>query len=424
MLAAGLARAGIFYGWAVVAVAFFVSISMTGVMGLPGALMLPLEREFGWSAADVSNALAVRILLYGLIAPFAAALIERHGVKRMALIAISTVAVSLLLALSMSSYWQMMALFGLTLGVGTGVTALAMSAIIATRWFTESRGLVLGMLTASYATGQLVFLPFAAYLESRWGWRVALLPSVGALTLAGVLVALFMVERPGDLGLNPYGESGPISPPPATRPALGSAFRILAEVSPNPVFWVLAGTFFVCGLSTNGLIQTHFISLCADYGVASVTAASLLALIGVADFFGTLGSGWLSDRFDNRALLFVYYGLRGLSLLYLPYSSFSLYALSIFSVIYGLDWVATVPPTAKLTAEAFGRERTGIVFGWIFASHMVGAAFAAALGGFSRTAWQTYMPAVYLGGFACLIAALSVWLIERRPRRVVAQPAE
>jgi len=419
-----LAASGIHYGWVIVAVTFVVNISMTGIMGLPGALILPFEREFGWSASDISNALAVRILLYGLIAPFAAAFIERYGVRRMALGAVALVASMLLLAQGMSSYWQLMSLFGIGLGLGTGITALSMSAIVATRWFTARRGLVLGMLTASTATGQLLFLPFAAWLESHWGWRSALLPSVGALGFAALLVALFTAERPGELGLNAYGETGPIPPVSTARPGFGAPFRVLAEVSGSLTFWVLVFTFFVCGLSTNGLVQTHFISLCADYGVPAVTAASMLALIGVCDFFGTIGSGWLSDRYDNRALLFVYYGLRGLSLLYLPFSSFSLYALSIFSVFYGLDWVATVPPTVRLTANSFGRERTGVVFGWVFASHMVGAAFAAALGGFARTQWQTYLPAFYLGGFACLFAALSVWLINRRRETLALQPAE
>ena len=190
-----------------------------------------------------------------------------------------------------------------------------------------------------------------------------------------------------------------------------------------PVFWILAATFFVCGLSTNGLVQTHFISLCADYGVASVTAASMLALIGACDFFGTIGSGWLSDRYDNRLLLCVYYGLRGLSLLYLTMSSFSVYGLSLFSIFYGLDWVATVPPTVRLSANAFGRERAGVAFGWIFTAHMLGASFAAYAGGFARTAWATYLPAFYLGGLACLFAAAIIWLIDRRPAPAVVAPA-
>ena len=409
-----LAARGIFYGWVVVAATFLVSVSTAGVMGLPGALMLPLEREFGWSASDVSGALAVRILLYGLMAPFSAALMERFGLKRVVLAAVLTIAGTLLLSMVMTQYWQMAALFGVALGLGTGLTALVMSAIISTRWFTARRGLVIGLLTASNATGQLAFLPLAAWIESRYGWRMALTPSLIALGLAATMAMLFLVERPADIGLAPYGETK-IAPPPAHKPTLGMAFRILREVAPMPAFWILAGTFFVCGLSTNGLVQTHFISLCADNGVASVTAASMLALIGFCDFFGTVGSGWLSDRYDNRALLFVYYGLRGLSLLYLPNSGYSIIALSGFSVFYGLDWVATVPPTARLSAEAFGRERSGVAFGWIFASHMIGGAFAAFLGGFTRTVFQTYLPAFYLAGVTCLIAALVVWLIERRP---------
>ncbi len=410
-----LAARGIYYGWVVVAAAFLVSVSTAGVMGLPGALMLPLEHEFGWSATEVSNALAIRILLYGLMAPFSAALMERFGLKRVVIAAVFTIGAMLIIGMGMKSLWQLTLLFGFGLGIGTGLTALVMSAIISTRWFTARRGLVIGMLTASNATGQLAFLPLAAWLESRYGWRVALIPSLIALAIAGVMAVLFLVERPYDLGLVPYGEAGRPQPPPTTKPALSSAFRVLGEISPNPAFWVLAATFFVCGLSTNGLVQTHFISLCADNGVASVTAASMLALIGICDFFGTIGSGWLSDRYDNRALLFVYYGLRGLSLLYLPSSGYSIVALSAFSVFYGLDWVATVPPTARLSAQIFGRERTGVAFGWIFASHMVGAAFAAFLGGFSRTVWQTYLPAFYLGGFACLFAALIIWTIQRKP---------
>jgi predicted MFS family arabinose efflux permease len=409
-----LAAHGVHYGWVVVAAAFVVSVSTAGVMGLPGALMLPLEREFGWSATDVSNALAIRILLYGLMAPFSAALMERFGVKRVVVAAVVTIGAMLLLSMGLSSLWQLTALFGVGLGIGTGLTAVVFSAIISTRWFTARRGLVIGLLTASNATGQLAFLPLAAWLESRYGWRIALLPSLFGLALAAAMAILFLVDRPYDLGLVPYGETGKPVPPSNVRPALSSSLRVLGQVAPMPAFWVLAGTFFVCGLSTNGLVQTHFISLCADNGVASVTAASMLALIGFCDFFGTIGSGWLSDRYDNRALLFVYYGLRGLSLLYLPSSGYSIIALSAFSVFYGLDWVATVPPTARLSAEIFGRERTGVVFGWIFASHMIGAAFAAFLGGFARTVWHTYLPAFYLGGIACLVAALAIWLIDRK----------
>ena len=401
---------GVHYGWVVVATTFLVALTTAGAMGLPGALLRPLEQEFHWSAADISSALAMRIFLYGLIAPFAAALIERYGLKRVILSAIAMIAVGLTGALFMTSLWQLFVLWGVVVGVGTGLTALVMAAIVSTRWFIERRGLVLGLLGASSATGQLAFLPLAAAIQTHWGWRYAVVPTLVGLALAAVAVVLFMVDRPADLGLPAYGAHH-VEPAPATRPTLGAALRVLGEVAPHPTFWILCGTFFICGLSTNGLIQTHFIAYCGDLGVAAVTAASVLALMGLFDFVGTIGSGWLSDRIDNRALLFMYYGLRGLSLIYLPASSFSYESLGLFAAFYGLDWIATVPPTVRLTAQTFGANRAGVAFGWIFAAHQMGAAAAAYGGGLSRTLLGTYTPAFYIGGGACIVAALAIWLI-------------
>jgi len=426
MFAAALSRRlserGVHYGWIVVATTFVVLLTTAGAMGIPGALLRPLQREFGWSEAEISSALALRILLFGLIAPFAAALIERYGLKRIILGAIAMIVAGLIGALFMTRLWQLVLLWGVVVGVGTGVTAMVMGAIVSTRWFVERRGLVLGLLGASSATGQLCFLPLAASLESHWGWRWALAPTLVMLALTALGVFLFMVDRPSDLGLPAYGGKS-IEPAPATAPAFGAAFRVLGEVAPNPTFWILAGTFFVCGLSTNGLIQTHFISFCGDYGVAAVTAASVLAVMGVFDLVGTIGSGWLSDRVDNRVLLFAYYGLRGLSLLYLPGSSLSFASLSLFSVFYGLDWIATVPPTVRLTAATFGASRAGVAFGWIFAAHMIGASVAAFGGGLSRTWLGVYSPAFYVAGAACVVAALSIWLISAPKREAELAPA-
>ncbi|HEX3862054.1 MAG TPA: MFS transporter [Stellaceae bacterium] len=407
-LAGLLARRGIHYAWVVAAVTFLVALTTAGAVGIPSALILPLGREFGWDTAQISSALAIRLLLFGLMAPFAAALIERYGVRRMVLMAITMIVIGLGGALVMNRVWQLIVAWGIIVGIGTGMTALVLSAIVANRWFAARRGLVLGVLTASSATGQLVFLPLAASIAEHWGWRGALLPSMGALVLGGVLVALFLRDRPADLGLSPYGASE-IVPAPSGAPsgaAIGRAFVVLREASVSPIFWILAGTFMICGLSTSGLIQTHFISLCVDYGMAPVAAASVLAMMGFFDIFGTIGSGWLSDRYDPRKLLFWYYGLRGLSLLYLPYSSFSVYGLSLFAMFYGLDWIATVPPTVKLAANAFGRERASIIFGWIFAVHQLGGAAAAYGAGLSRTLASTYLPAFFVAGAACLLAAL------------------
>jgi sugar phosphate permease len=307
------------------------------------------------------------------------------------------------------------ALWGVVIGVGTGLTAMVLGAIVSARWFTERRGLVLGVLAAATATGQLIFLPLAAWLIGHYGWRFALIPSAAAIGLAAILIVLFMRDRPSDVGLRPYGETGPVvAPPPAsTQGAITRAFGTLGDVSGVPAFWILAGSFLICGLSTNGLIQTHFISFCADYGLPAVMAASALALMGFFDFFGTIGSGYLSDRFDNRKLLFWYYGLRGLSLLWLPSSGFSFYGLSLFALFYGLDWIATVPPTVKLTGQVFGREKAGLVFGWIFASHQIGAAIAALGAGLTRTYLQTYVPAFWVAGGACLVAAALVMTVQK-----------
>ena len=417
ILAARLARSGIHYGWVIVAITFVVALTTAGAIGLPGALILPLSKEFGWDVSQISGALALRIVLFGLMAPFTAALIERYGVKRIIGAAITLIIGGLLLALFMSRPWQLFLYWGIIVGFGTGMTALVMSAIVSARWFSERRGLVVGMLTAANATGQLAFLPLAAWLVEHWGWRYALAPSIGGLLVAGTLVALFMVEFPADIGLAPYGD--PVGTPPPVRattpPSLMRAFTVLRDVSGNPVFWILFATFFICGLSTNGLIQTHFISFCADYGMDEVSAASTLAMMGVFDLVGTIASGWLSDRYDNRALLFMYYGLRGISLLFLPFSTFSFYGLSLFAVFYGLDWIATVPPTVRLSAQHFGKERASIAFGWIYAGHMLGAGAAALGGGLARSAWHTYLPAFYVGGVTCLIAAGIIWFIGARP---------
>ena len=417
-IAAMLARRGVHYGWIVIATMFFSSLVMSGAVGLPGAFIIPLNKEFGWDTAQISSALAIRFFLFGLMGPFSAALIERYGVRTIVFVAQSLVLVGLAGSLVMTSAWQLFVYWGLLIGVGTGLTAMVLGAIVSTRWFTERRGLVVGVLTAAVATGQLVFLPLASWLVEQYGWRVALAPSVLAIGAAALAIFLFIVDRPSDVGLLPYGETGdaPVAAAAAPAPAgnaVARAFGILREAAAVPAFWILAGSFFICGLSTNGLIQTHFIPMCVDYGMTAVLAASALAMMGIFDFFGTIGSGYLSDRIDSRKLLFWYYGLRGLSLLWLPSSTFTIFGLSIFAVFYGLDWIATVPPTVKLTGQTFGREKAGLVFGWIFASHQLGAAAAAFGGGLSRTWLLTYAPAFYVAGAACLLAAVLSLMVGR-----------
>ena len=418
-----LARRHIHYAWIVAAATFLTMLVTSAALGLPGALLQPLHQELGWSTEDISSALALRFVLFGLLGPFAAIFMSRFGVRAVVCTALTMVAGGLALATLATELWQLFLLWGVVLGVGSGMTALVLGAVVASRWFTHRRGLVIGLLTASSATGQLLFLPFAAWLIEHAGWRMAVTPVFVACSVVGVLAWMFLRNHPQDIGLVSYGEPMPerIAPPPVP-PALSLAtpFAILRDASRNRTFWVLFATFFVCGLSTNGLVQTHFISLCGDFGMGPVPAASVLAMIGAFDLVGTILSGWLSDRYDNRKLLFWYYGLRGLSLFWLPHSDFTLYGLSLFAMFYGLDWIATVPPTVRLAGTTFGKERAGMVFGWIFAAHQLGAAVAAYGAGLSRTVLLSYTPALYVAGGACVLAAVAI--IAIRPKAAAPTP--
>lgn len=414
-LTEALSARGIHYGWVVVAVTFLTMMVGASAVGAPGVLIGPLQDEFGWDVADISAAFAVRLLLFGAVGPFAAAFLNRFGVRRVSLFALALITAGVVGSLTMSTLWGLFLLWGVVVGLGTGLTAMVLGATVATRWFVARRGLVLGLLTASVATGQVLFLPAFAALSEAWGWRVALGLLLAMLALSTVVVLFLMRDGPADVGLTPYGAAE--APPEAAQTTslastLAAPLRVLAEASRSGTFWILFGTFFICGATTNGLVQTHLVAICGDFGIAPVMAAGMLAAIGVFNFIGTIGSGWLSDRFDSRWLLFWYYGLRGLSLLYLPFTNFGFYELTLFTIFYGLDWLATVPPTVKLTAEKFGANTT-MVFGWIFFGHQIGAAIAAWGAGLTRSAYATYLPAFYVAGIICLLAAVAVFAIRR-----------
>jgi MFS family permease len=407
-----LAVRGIHYAWFITLLTFCYSLAASTALTVPGVLMIPMSKEFGWTLGDISSAMALRLFLFGAIAPFAGALMVRYGLVRIMGIAGALIVTGVLMAAMMTQKWQLWLSVGVILGIAPGMTALVVSATVASRWFTQRRGLVVGMLSAAVATGQLIFLPVAAWISEHYGWRAALMPTAASVAMFGGLFVLLARNHPSDLGLPPYGESQVLPPaPPAAGSAIALSVRALREAVAVPAFWVLFGTFFVCGASSIGLMGPHFVPLCADFGVTAVTAASLLAVMGIFDFIGTIGSGWLSDRYDSRWLLSTYYGLRGLSLLWLPFSTFSFWGLSIFAVFFGLDYIATVPPTVKIAVRAFGREKAPVVFGWIFAGHQLGAAAMAAAGGVSRDALATYLPAFFVAGMICVVAAASLLIL-------------
>jgi sugar phosphate permease len=414
------------YAWIIAGVTFVVVLLTAGVRSAPGVLIVPLEEEFHWSRATISFAIGVNLLLYGLIGPFAAALMDRFGVRRTMTLSLTASALGVALTPAMHEAWQLILLWGVVVGIGCGFIGPYLAALIAARWFHRRQGVVIGLLTAASAAGQLVFLPTMATLLTYAGWRAMSLSLAATVMIFVPLIAWLMRDRPQDLGLVPYGSTRSVA---ATRPPTGNPFArmflALAEGARSRDVWLIAGSYFICGASTNGLIGTHLISACVDHGLTEVVGAGLLATTGVFSFIGGTLSGWLSDRWDNRFLLFWYYGLRGLSLMYLPFAfDLSFYGLSLFSVFYGLDWIASVPPTVRLLSRAVGAERVGIMVAWITAVHMVGGASAAYLGGLLRSSFGTYLEAFMLSGLLCIAAALMVLLIgsDRREHEPVAAP--
>jgi MFS family permease len=391
-------------------------MATAGFRSAPSVLIVPLEDAFGWSRSDISLAVAINVLLFGLVAPFAAALMEKFGIRKVVMSALTTVSIGAFLTIFIQAPWQLIATWGVIVGVGTGSMALVFAATVANRWFVEKRGIVTGLLTAATATGQLIFLPGLSHLALTYGWKSVSI-TVASCSLAVVpFIYLFLREKPADLGLLPYGAPADWQAPAVSELSAGAlAIDTLKQSSKNRDFWFLFGSFFVCGLSTSGLIGTHFIPAAHDHGMPTTLAASLLAMVGVFDVIGTVCSGWLTDRYDPRKLLFFYYGLRGLSLFLLPSILFSTIHPStlVFVIFYGLDWVATVPPTIMLCRAVLGPSRASVVYGWVFAAHQIGGAVAAFGAAILRVQIGDYAVAFYISGAMCIITAYFVLQIAK-----------
>jgi MFS family permease len=412
--------------WLIAGITFLTLLVSAGVRSTPGILIIPLEEAFGWDRASITLPLAINLMLYGLCGPFAAAFMERYGVKRIMIFSLSLLALGTSLSSFMTSAWQMFMLWGVTIGIGTGLSSSVLGAVVANRWFKERRGLIVGMFTASVATGQLIFLPLFAKVVTTYHWQaVVWVTCISSLIVIG-LVMCFMRDKPSDLGMQPYGANEVEHPEEQelkkTNPFI-SAFHGLKIGIRSKNFWLLSISFFICGLSTNGLIGTHFIPVSIDHGIPELRAAGMLAIMGIFDIFGTIGSGWLTDRWDSRWLLFWYYGFRGISLLILPFTfGESSIALILFIVFYGLDWVATVPPTVRLASDVFGQQ-SSIVFGWIWAAHQLGAATAAFGGGILHSVFGNYDHTFIMAGVFCFVASGLVINIGKK-KLVSASPPE
>ena len=402
--------------WFAAAVTFFTLAATAGFRAAPSVLLIPLQEAFGWSRASISTAISVNILVYGLFSPFAAALMDRFSIRKVVLVALTVVGSGAFSTIFIQSPWQLIALWGVVVGAGTGSMALVFAASVANRWFMKSKGLVLGALTAAGATGQLIFLPGLSWLAIHHGWKSVSITVACAAWIMVPLIALFLKESPATAGTTPYGAPDDyVEPVRIKRNAAREALSALRDASKVRDFWYLAGSFFVCGLSTNGLVGTHFIAAAHDHGMSQVTAGSLLALVGIFDVAGTMASGFLTDKIDPRKLLFLYYLFRGLSLFLLPAILFKTVHPStlVFVIFYGLDWVATVPPTIVLCRTILGPERGTVIYGWVFASHQLGASTAALGAALLRTKFGNYSIAFYISGIFCIVTCYFVLQIAK-----------
>jgi predicted MFS family arabinose efflux permease len=406
-----------FYGWIVVAVTVVALLVSAGIRAAPGVLIVPLERDMGWARTLIASAVSVGLLLFGLAGPLAGALVDRFGARLVMFSGLLIISLSMAASAAMTSVWQLMLVWGALSGLATGLVGNVLGTSVANRWFYQQRGLVLGIFGAATSAGQLIFLPGITALEQVMSWRGASLVLALCAALLLPLVLLLMRDNPADVGVLPLG----LTQPPPVGDARESALVVMARALRHPSFWLLAGTFFICGATSNGLIGTHLVPFAVDSGMTTTTAAGMLALMGMMNFIGTLGSGWLTDRYDPRRLLAIYYGFRGLSLLFLPFVTDPI-GLAAFAVLFGLDYIATVPPTSALVADTFGRRHAGTVFGWVFFGHQLGAAVAAWLGGVARDITGDYGLAFFTAGaLAALAVGLSL-VIRRNPPATVATP--
>ena len=392
--------------WLVAGVTFLTLIAAAAFRSTTSVMLMPLEMEFGWTRSMTSGAVSLNLLVYGVSAPIAAVLMARFGTKRIALMALALIAAGTGLTVFMNQSWQLSLLWGLFVGLGTGCLALVFGASVANNWFTKHRGLITGIFSAAYATGQLLFLPAISSLVDKQGWRTGSLVVTAFAVGLIPLFALVFKSTPESVGLLPFGgaRAVPLGQSPAT---LKKSMAALAAAAKTRAFWVLAGTFFVCGWTTNGLIGAHFIPAAHDHGMPTTLAAGLLAVVGIFDFVGTIASGWLTDKFDPALLLIFYYGLRGLALFTVPFVLGPTVQppMLFFVVFYGLDWIASVPPTVELCRKYFGLEKSPLIYGWVFASHMIGASIAAEFAGAIRDTQGDYFIAWITAAVLCLLAA-------------------
>jgi len=411
------------YAWVVLGIMFLATLCTMGVRATPGVIIVPLQKTFGWSVSTISGAVSLNLILIGVLSPFMAGMIQAIGLKRTVVSCLSVVVTGTALSVFITESWQLYVTWGLMVGIGASAGSIGLATAVSNRWFEKNRAFAVGIMSSANAAGQLVFLPFLAYMSEKYGWQSVAMTVSTCMAIMVMLLILLLPESPARIGLGRYGGSYEEPPKPTGKNPITVTMHGLGRGVRSLDFWLLAGSFAACGFSTNGLVGTHLISYCADNGIGQLAAASMLASLGVFSLIGSTGSGWLTDRYNPRVILFFVYGLRGLSLVVLPFVEFTPLTLTIFSAFYGLDWIATGPPTFALTNQVFGERDAPVIISWIYTGHQIGGASAAIMAGTVRDVTGSYMVAFVASGLACMMASLLVLRIRHHRPTLAAAAA-
>jgi MFS family permease len=389
-----------------------ILLAGSGVRSSFGIFIKPMEAEFGWDRVALSVVASLSLFLYGAMGPIVGRLADRWGPRGVLVAAVILLGTGAIGSSAIASLWQLYLTAGIITALGAGGAAMSVAASLATRWFDTRRGLVLGIAGGGMAAGQLLIIPLTMTLTLTWGWRTGFLVlGIGFLLLILPLAFAVLRNDPQDLGLTPYGAAAGFMPATTEQRAAGRTG--ITQAVRSTAFWLLAGSFFVCGYTTSGLVLTHLIPYASEHGFHATQAATALGLMGALNIVGTVGSGWICDRVGAKIPLAGYYLLRGLSLVFLPFVG-TVPGLFAFAAIYGLNYISTVPATTALTAKLFGRYSVGELSGWIFFSHQVGAAIGSVVGGLLYTRFGNYTIAFHSAAALAFVATAMVLAIREQ----------
>jgi MFS family permease len=406
--------------WILLGALTLCMMAASGLRSVFGVYIKPMETEFGWSRGALSGAAAVSLLLLGAAGPFAGRLADRWGPRRVIAFSLALLGLGSIGASFVQRLWHVYVTTGAMMALGAGGLGLATGSALAARWFETRRGLVIGIAGGGMSAGQLILIPLATALTLWFGWRTSFFVlGVGLLVVVLPIGAWLIRNDPEDRGVRPFGATGAVPTAAQVAAAQASGRMSLSEAAQTSQFWLLMATFFVCGYTSNGMVLTHFMPHALEHNFTPLQASSALGVMGAMNIMGTIGSGWLCDRFGRRGPLATYYFVRGVSLLFLPYV-WDVPSLDVWAAIFGLNYISTVPPTTTLTANIFGRYSVGELSGWIFFSHQVGAALGAALAGWIFEWTGSYGSAFVSAALMGFLAAGLTLLIREEP--AIARP--